>query len=451
MLKTLTERLTDAFKYIRGQSHLTEDNIKNTLREVRIALLEADVALPVVQQLINQVREKALNQKIMLDVSPAQAFIKLVHDDLVCIMGENCAELNLATQAPAVILVAGLQGSGKTSTVAKLAYWLKKNKNQSVLVASTDIYRPAAIKQLETLANEIDVKFHPSDALQSPVVIATSAIQSAKLQFINTVIIDTAGRLHVDTKMMEEIKALSEAVNAVETLLVIDSMIGQDAVHIVEAFNSALPLTGIILTKMDGDSRGGVALSTRFMTGKPIKFVSTGEKVQALEAFYPDRIASRILGMGDIVSLVEEAQRVFDQKKSEKLAKKLNKGKKFDLNDFLTQLQEMKKMGGISTLLDKLPNNLSLSSQFKNKIDDQSFIKMEAMIYSMTPKERRFPDTIRGSHKRRITAGSGTQIQDLNRLLRQFTQMQKMAKKFFKPGAMDKLLRGLQGQGQLFQ
>lgn len=446
MLDSLTERLARTFKNIRGQGRLTEDNIKDTLREVRMALLEADVALPVVKEFVEQVRTQALGQEVMLSLSPGQAFVKVVNDELVRIMGESCAELNLATQPPAVILMAGLQGAGKTTSVAKLARWLKEHKNKSVLVTSVDIYRPAAIKQLETLAEEVGVKFHPSDSTQQPIAIAQAAIQAAKSQVVDVVIIDTAGRLHIDSEMMDEIQKLHAAVNPIETLFIVDSMTGQDAANTAQAFNSSLPLTGVVLTKMDGDARGGAALSVRFITGKPIKFIGIGEKTQALEPFYPDRIASRILGMGDIVSLVEDAQRSIDKQEAEKLAKKFQKGKKFDLEDFLSQLQQMKKMGGMANLLDKLPGTGALPSAVKGQMDDKILVKMEAMIHSMTLKERRFPDIIRGSRKRRIAAGSGTEIQDLNRLLKQFTQMQKMMKKFSKAGNMKKLLRGLQGQ-----
>jgi signal recognition particle subunit SRP54 len=445
MFDTLTDRLSRALKNIRGQGRLTEDNIQDTLREVRMALLEADVALSVVKSFIDEVRTRAIGQEVMQSLSPGQAFVKIVNDELVRIMGESCAELNLATQPPAVILMAGLQGSGKTTTVAKLARWLKEQQKKSVLVTSADIYRPAAIQQLQTLAQEIQVEFHPSDPSQQPVAIAQAAINTAKSKLIDVVIIDTAGRLHIDNELMNEIKQLHAAINPIETLFVVDSMTGQDAANTAQAFNAALPLTGVILTKMDGDARGGAALSVRHITGKPIKFVGIGERTQALDPFYPDRIASRILGMGDILSLVEDAQRHFDQKSAEKLAKKVKKGS-FDLEDFLDQLQQMKKMGGLTSLMDKLPGMGNLPIATKNQMDDKLTIKMEAMIRSMTPKERRFPDIIRGSRKRRIAAGSGTEVQDLNRLLKQFTQMQKMMKRFSKGGNMRNLLRGLQGQ-----
>lgn len=445
MFDTLTERLAHTLKNIRGEGRLTETNIQDTLREVRMALLEADVALPVVKQFIEEVRTRAIGQEVMQSLSPGQAFVKIVNDELIRIMGDQCEELNLAVRPPAVILMAGLQGSGKTTTVAKLARWLKETKNKSVLVTSADIYRPAAIQQLQTLAQEINVEFHPSDPSQRPVTIAKTAIEVAETKLIDVVIVDTAGRLHIDAELMDEIKQLHSAINPIETLFVVDSMTGQDAANTAQAFNTALPLTGVILTKMDGDARGGAALSVRHITGKPIKFIGMGEKTQALEAFHPDRIASRILGMGDILSLVEDAQRHFDQKSAEKLAKKVKKGS-FDLEDFRDQLQQMKKMGGMANLMAKLPGMGNLPAMTKNQIDDKLLIKMEAMINSMTHKERRFPDIIKGSRKRRIAAGSGTEVQEINRLLKQFTQMQKMMKRFSKGGNMRNLLRGLQGQ-----
>lgn len=444
MFENLTERLSRTLKNLRGQGRLTEDNIQDTLREVRMALLEADVALPVVKQFTEEVRTRAIGQEVMQSLSPGQAFVKIVNDELVRLMGESNVGLNLNTRPPAVILMAGLQGSGKTTSVAKLARWLKEQQGKSVLVVSADIYRPAAIKQLETLAKEVNVVFHPSDANQQPVAIAQGAIQAAKTQFIDVVIIDTAGRLHIDNELMQEIQQLHTSTNPIETLFVVDSMTGQDAANTAQAFNTALPLTGVILTKMDGDARGGAALSVRQITGKPIKFIGVGEKIQALEPFYPDRIASRILGMGDILSLVEDAQRNIDQQEAEKLAKKLKKGKGFDLEDFRQQLLQMKKMGGLTSLLDKLPGMGNLPSAAKNQMNDKLLIKMEAIINSMTPKERRFPDMIRGSRKRRIAMGSGTEVQDVNRLLKQFMQMQKMMKRFSKGGNMRQLMQGLQ-------
>jgi signal recognition particle subunit SRP54 len=442
MFDSLTDRLTRILKNIRGQGRLTEDNIQDTLREVRIALLEADVALSVIKRFIEEVRLRAIGQEVMQSLSPGQAFVKIVHDELVRIMGEQCEELNLNSRPPAVILMAGLQGSGKTTTCAKLARWLKEKLQKSVLVTSADIYRPAAIEQLQTLAKEVDVLFHPSDPSQSPITIAQNAIQTAKSKLIDVVIVDTAGRLHIDDEMMGEIQQLHTAINPVETLFVVDSMTGQDAANTAQAFNQALPLTGVILTKMDGDARGGAALSVRSITNKPIKFVGMGEKTQALEPFYPDRIASRILDMGDILSLVEEAERTIDRTEAEKLAKKLRKGKSFDLEDFLIQLQQMKKMGGMANMLDKLPGIGTLPAAAKEQLNDKITIKMEAIINSMTRQERRFPDIIRGSRKKRIAMGSGTEVQDINRLLKQFSQMQKMMKRL-KPGLLRNLMKGM--------
>lgn len=443
MFENLSTKLTKTLKNLTGQGRLTESNIKDTLRDVRIALLEADVALPVVQQFIDDIGQKAIGQEVMQSLRPGDVLIKIVHDEIITTLGGAQAELNLQTQPPAVILMAGLQGSGKTTTVAKLAHWLKQTKKKSVLIASVDIYRPAAIQQLQTLAQQIQVHFFPSEASQSPVEIAKAAIAQAKNQFIDAVIIDTAGRLHVDEAMMDEIKKIHHAVNPIETLFVIDSMTGQDAVNAVKAFNDALPLTGVILTKVDGDARGGAALSVRYVTGKPIKFIGVGEKIDALEPFYPDRIASRILGMGDILSLVEEAQQKVDKQQAEKLAKKIKKGG-FDLEDFLGQLQQMRNMGGVMSLINKLPGMGNIPQQAKGMIDDKMFIKMEAMINSMTHKERRFPNLINGSRKRRIAAGSGTQIQDVNRLLKQFDQMQRMMKKL-KGGNMMKMMGRMKG------
>lgn len=449
MFDTLTERLGRTLKNIRGQGRLTENNIKDSLREVRIALLEADTALPVVKQFIDEIQTRAIGQEVMQSLSPGQAFVKIVNDELVRIMGEKCAELDLSMRPPAVILMAGLQGSGKTTTVAKLARWLTEKQNKSVLVTSTDIYRPAAIEQLHTLAKEVNVEFHPSTTQEKPIAIALAAIQAAKNKSLDVVIIDTAGRLHIDDEMMDEIKQLHAAVNPIETLFVVDSMTGQDAANTARAFDAALPLTGIILTKMDGDARGGAALSIRSITGKPIKFVGMGERTQALEAFHPERIASRILGMGDILSLVEDVQQQVDHKEAEKLAKKLQKGKGFDLEDFRSQLQQMKKMGGLTSLVDKLPGMSAMPGAMKGQLDDKILVRMEAIINSMTPKERRFPDIIKATRKQRIAKGSGSQVQDINKLLKQFEQMQKMMKRFSKAGSLKKLMRGMGGMGGL--
>jgi signal recognition particle subunit SRP54 len=447
MFENLTDRLSRTLQNLRGQGRITEDNIKDTLREVRMSLLEADVALPVVKQFVEDIRLQAVGLEVTQSLSPGQVFVKIVNDELVKMMGASNAALDLSMRPPAVILMAGLQGSGKTTTVAKLARWLKESQHKSVLVTSADIYRPAAIKQLETLAQEVGVHFHPSDAGQSPVAIAQAAIQAAKNQVIDVVIVDTAGRLHIDDAMMAEIKALHAAIDPIETLFVVDSMTGQDAANTAKAFNDALPLTGVILTKMDGDARGGAALSVRAITGKPIKFMGVGERTTALEPFYPDRIASRILGMGDILSLVEQAEKKIDRQEAEKLAKKLRKGKSFDLEDFLSQLKQMKNMGGMAGLLDKLPGVNAMPAAAKSQLDDKVLIRMEAMINSMTRQERRFPDLIRGSRKKRIAAGSGTEVQHVNRLLKQFMQMQKMMKKFSKMGNLKNLLRGMGGMG----
>jgi signal recognition particle subunit SRP54 len=444
MFDNLSERLGRTLQKLRGQGRITEDNIKETLREVRMALLEADVALPVVREFVDRVRERAIGREVLQSLTPGQALIKVVRDELVSVMGEACDELNLNVQPPAVILMAGLQGAGKTTTVAKLARWLKEKK-KSVLVVSCDVYRPAAIDQLRTLAGEIGVDFFPSDPAQDPIAIAGAAIDQGRKQFKDVVIIDTAGRLHIDEEMMAEIKRLHSATDPAETLFVVDSMTGQDAASAAQAFNDALPLTGVILTKTDGDARGGAALSIRHITGKPIKFLGSGEKTSALEPFHPDRIASRILGMGDVLSLVEEAERKVDKDKAMKLAKKLKKGKSFDLEDFRDQLQQMTAMGGLAGMLDKLPGMSGLPDTVKNQVDDTQIRRTVAIINSMTPKERQFPDIIKGSRKRRIAAGSGTQVQDINRLLKQFTQMQKMMKKMSK-GGMGKMLQGLKGR-----
>ncbi|WP_439503785.1 signal recognition particle protein [Methylophaga sp.] len=446
MFDSLSDRLAGSLKKLRGQGRITEDNIKETLREVRMALLEADVALPVVREFIERVKERAMGQDVMRSLSPGQVFVKIVNDELVAVMGDEDNSLNLNSQPPVVILMAGLQGAGKTTSVAKLARFLKERQKKTVMVASADVYRPAAIEQLKTLASDVEAKFFPSDASQDPVAIAQAAVAQAKLEYVDVVIIDTAGRLHIDDDMMGEIKRIHAAINPTETLFTVDSMTGQDAANTAKAFNEALPLTGVILTKTDGDARGGAALSIRHITGKPIKFMGVGEKTTALEVFHPDRIVSRILGMGDVLSLVEEAQRKIDTDSAEKLANKLKKGKGFDLEDFRDQLQQMSKMGGIGTLMDKLPGMGQIPDAVKNQANDKELVRMEAMINSMTPKERRRPELIKGSRKKRIAAGSGTQIQDVNRLLKQFSQMQKMMKKMGQKGGMAKMMRGLGGK-----
>ena len=444
MFDSLSERLGSTLKTLRGQGRLTESNIKDSLREVRMALLEADVALPVVREFIDHVKERALGEDVMQSLTPGQALIKIVNDELVKVMGDANEELDLSVRPPAVILMAGLQGSGKTTSVAKLSRWLKERKKKSVLVASADVYRPAAIDQLKTLAGEVSAEFFPSDPSQDPVDIANAALDHGRKQAVDVVIIDTAGRLAIDEEMMSEIKRLHTAIEPVETLFVVDSMTGQDAANTAKAFNEALPLTGVILTKTDGDARGGAALSIRQITGKPIKFLGVGEKTTALEAFHPDRLASRILGMGDMLSFIEEAQQTVDHKEAEKLAKKVSKGKGFDLEDFRLQLQQMQSMGGIGSLMDKMPGMGKMKAATQN-IDESQFKRQEAIISSMTMKERKFPAIIKGSRKRRIAAGSGTQVQDVNRLIKQFTQMQKMMKKMSK-GGMGKMMRGLKGK-----
>lgn len=444
MFDNLSDRLSHSLKSITGKARLTDDNIKSTLREVRKALLEADVALPVVKSFVDRVRSRAIGSQVAKSLNPGQQFLKIVETELVEVMGAANESLNLAAQPPAVVLMAGLQGAGKTTSVAKLARFLREREKKKVLVVSADIYRPAAIQQLETLAAEVEVEFFPSNTEQKPVDIANAAIDHAKKQFIDVVIVDTAGRLHIDETLMGEIQGLHAAINPVETLFVIDAMIGQDAVNTAKAFNDALPLTGVILTKADGDARGGAALSVRQITGKPIKFIGVGEKVDALEPFHPDRIASRILGMGDVMSLIEQAEQKIDKEKAEKLVKKVQKGQKFDLEDLKEQFQQMKNMGGMGSMLDKLPGMGNMSQMVDENAMGKQFGQMEAIINSMTPAERRNPDVLNGSRKRRIIAGSGTQMQDLNRLLKQHKQMAKMMKKM-KGGGMAKMMRGLGG------
>jgi signal recognition particle subunit SRP54 len=441
MFDSLQDRFGRALKNVRGMGRLTESNIKDTMREVRMALLEADVALPVVRNFVDQVREKAMGENVLSSLTPGQTLVKIVNDELTRLMGEANVGLALNVQPPAVILMAGLQGSGKTTSVAKLARWLRQKQKKKVMVVSCDVYRPAAIEQLRTLAKEVQAEFFPSSADQSPENIARRAVEAARKQFQDVLIVDTAGRLHVDELMMEEIKVLHAAVDPAETLFVVDGMTGQDAANTAKIFDDALPLTGIVLTKTDGDARGG-ALSIRHITGKPIKFLGVGEKTAALEPFHPDRVASRILGMGDVLSLVEEVQSKVDRDKAQKLVKKLRKGKGFDLVDFREQLLQMSSLGGMAKLMDKLPGMSEVPDQVKNQVSDRELVKLIAIINSMTPHEREYPAVIKGSRKRRIAAGSGTQIQDVNRLLKQFTQMQKM----MKGGGMTKMMRSLKGQ-----
>ncbi|WP_045223753.1 signal recognition particle protein [Methyloterricola oryzae] len=444
MFDNLTERLNDSLKKIRGQGRLTESNIQDTLREVRMALLEADVALPVVKDFIEQVKERALGNEVGKSLTPGQAMVKIVHEELKTIMGKAHEKLSLACQPPAVILMAGLQGAGKTTTVAKLARWLKENERKSTLVVSADIYRPAAIEQLQTLAGEVKAEFFPSDPSQKPVDIARNAIEYARKKYMDVVIVDTAGRLHIDEEMMAEIKEVHAAIKPIETLFVVDSMTGQDAANTAKAFHDALPLTGVILTKTDGDARGGAALSIRHITGKPIKFMGVGEKTAALELFHPDRLASRILGMGDVLTLIEDIESKMDKEKAEKLAKKIDKGKSFNLEDYRDQLLQIKNMGGVMSMLDKLPGVANLPAAVKEKVNDKELFQQLAMINSMTPKERKSPDIINTSRKQRIATGSGTDVQDINKMLKQFEQMQKMMKKF-KKGNILNMMRGMKG------
>jgi len=449
MFESLTNKLTSSLQRLSGKGRLTEDGMRETLREVRIALLEADVALPVVQKFIGEISTKAIGQDVLQSLTPGQSLIKLVHDELVSIMGSQNEQLDLRAPAPVVIMLAGLQGSGKTTSTAKLARQLINEQNKRVMVASCDVYRPAAIAQLQTLAAQVGAEFFPSDASQDPAAIAKAALQEARQKMMDVLLIDTAGRLHVDTAMMEEAQRIHQAVNPHETLFVVDSMTGQDAANTAAAFGAALELTGVILTKTDGDARGGAALSVREITGKPIKFIGVGEKTDALQPFYPERIASRILGMGDVLSLVEDVQRKVDQDQAQKLVNKMRKGRNFDLADFRGQLEQMMNMGGISSLMDKLPGMGQIPAPMQAQVGDKQTRHMIALINSMTPQERQFPDIIRGSRKKRIAQGSGLDVQAINRLLKQHAQMQKMMKKLG-GGGMGKMMKQLNRlQGQL--
>ena len=443
MFAQLGDRLQATFRDLRGRGRLTEENIGDSLREVRIALLEADVALPAVKSFLERVRERAVGEDVLKSLTPGQAVVKVVHDQLVALMGSHNDGLNLTTRPPAVILVAGLQGAGKTTSVAKLARYLVERESRQVLVTSTDVYRPAAMEQLEQLAEQVGVRYHAQGS--GPVEIARDALKQARVASVDVVIVDTAGRLHVDQNMMDEVAAIHAAVTPIETLFVVDSMTGQDAVTSARAFDETLKLTGMVLTKTDGDARGGAALSIREVTGKPIKFLGTGESLDALEPFYPERVASRILGMGDVVTLVEEVERKVDRAQAEKVARKISKGKGFDFEDFREQLQQVEQMGGLGSLLEKLPGMGDVPASVKAQVGGAGTGRLVAIINSMTSKERAFPALIKGSRKRRIAAGSGTQVQEVNRLLKQFTQMQKMMKKFSK-GGMAKMMRGMQGK-----
>jgi signal recognition particle subunit SRP54 len=445
MLENLTQRLSGVIKNLRGQARLSENNIQDALREVRMALLEADVALPVVKEFISDVKQAALGQAVIGNLNPGQALIGVVHRELTKLMGEHNDALNLATTPPAAILMAGLQGAGKTTTCGKLAKLLRDQRKKKVLLVSCDVYRPAAIEQLHTLAKQLGIDYFPSDISQKPQDIALGALDYAKRHYHDVLIVDTAGRLAIDESMMNEIKQLHAALKPIETLFVVDAMTGQDAVNTAKVFGDALPLTGIILTKLDGDARGGAALSVRQITGKPIKFVGVSEKPNGLEAFHPERMASRVLGMGDVLSLIEEAHREVDHAEAEKLAKKVQSGKGFDLNDFKQQIMQMRKMGGMSAMMDKLPAQLSQAAA-GSKVDDKHITRTEAIINSMTPLERHKPELIKASRKRRIAMGAGVQVMHVNQLLNQFEQMQKMMKMLGKGGGMAKLMRGMAGK-----
>ena len=447
MFEQLSDRLNLTLKKLKGQARISEENIATPLREIRIALLEADVALPVVRELIDKIKSEAVGEEVKKSLTPGQVLVRVVNQELTRLMGETNVDLDLSAQPPAVVLLAGLQGAGKTTTAAKLALFLKQRKQKKVLLVSADVYRPAAIDQLQKLAANLSVDFYPSSTQMKPVDIAKQAVAHAKRHLFDVLIIDTAGRLHVDEQMMDEIQAVHQQVKPIETLFVVDSMTGQDAVNSAKAFDQALPLTGVILTKMDGDTRGGAALSIRQITGKPIKFIGVGESTGALEAFHPDRIASRILGMGDVVSLVEDVEQKVDQEKAKKIARKLKTGRVFTLVDFREQIEQMENMGGIGSMLEKLPGANAAQAQMMQQQGGKQFGQIKAIIGSMTPEERRKPVVINGSRKRRIAKGSGTQIQDVNRLLKQFAQMQKMMKKMKNKGAMKRMLSGLGSRG----
>ncbi|GAB4165045.1 MAG: signal recognition particle protein [Rhodocyclaceae bacterium] len=445
MLDKLTQRLARVVKTLRGQARLTEENIGEALREVRVALLEADVALPVVREFIAHVREAALGQEVIGSLTPGQALVGVVHRELAALMGTSHAGLDLAAQPPAVILMAGLQGAGKTTTVGKLAKMLRERHKKKVLAVSTDVYRPAAIEQLRTVAGQAGADFYPSAAGEKPGEIAQAALRHAKSHYYDVLLVDTAGRLHIDEPMMAEIAELERLLAPIETLFVVDAMQGQDAVNTARAFNEALPLTGIILTKLDGDARGGAALSVRHVTGKPLKFAGTGEKLDGLEEFHPERMAARILGMGDILGLVEEARKSVDQEKAREFARKVRTGKGFDLRDFKEQMSQMRKMGGLTAMLDKLPAQFGqLAQQAGGAIEDKAIRRIEGIIDSMTAQERSRPEIIKASRKRRIAAGAGVSVQEVNRLLKQFEQAQKVMKQFSR-GGLQKMMRGVKG------
>ncbi len=444
MFESLTQRLSGTLQRLRGRGRLSEENIRESLREVRVALLEADVALPVVVALIERIKARAVGQEVLTSLTPGQALIKVVHDEMAAVMGSQATDLNLNVPAPAIILMAGLQGAGKTTTVAKLGKFLKEKRKKKVMVVSADVYRPAAIQQLETLAKQVDVLFFPSAIGQDPVDIVRAAISDARKSFADVLIVDTAGRLAIDEAMMAEIKALHAAINPVETLFVVDAMTGQDAANTAKAFAEALPLTGVVLTKTDGDARGGAALSVRYITGQPIKFVGVGEKPDGLDVFHPDRAAKRILDMGDVLSLVEQVQGQVDQEKAAKFAEKVSKGKKFDLNDMRDQLEQMQNMGGLAGLMDKLPGMAQVPDHVKSQVTGKEVPRMVAIINSMTKKERRNPALLNGSRRARVAKGSGTTPAQVNQMLKQFQQMEKMMSKLA-GGGMKGMMRGMKG------
>jgi len=452
MFDNLTGRLARVVKTLRGEARLTEANTQDALREVRMALLEADVALPVVKAFIDRVREKAVGEEVVGSLTPGQALVGVVHRELVALMGEHNESLNLAVQPPAVILMAGLQGAGKTTTAGKLARWLRIEQKKKVLLVSCDVYRPAAIEQLKILAGQVEVDFHPAAEGEKPVDIAKHALQYARTHYHDVLIVDTAGRLAIDEAMMQEIRELHAAVHPVETLFVVDAMQGQDAVNTAKAFGEALPLTGVVLTKLDGDARGGAALSVRHVTGKPLKFVGVSEKLDGLEPFYPERMAQRVLGMGDIVSLVEQAQKNIDMAEAQKLATKIKSGDKFDLNDFRDQIVQVKKMGDMSSMLEKLPAQFAQAAgQLQSGQAEKQMRRTEGILNSMTPLERTKPELLKASRKRRIAMGAGVPVQEVNRMLNQFEQMQGMMKQM-KKGGMAKMMRamgGMKGLGKL--
>ena len=449
MFESLTQRLSGTLQRLRGRGRLSEDNIRESLREVRIALLEADVALPVVVALIERIKVRAIGQEVLTSLTPGQSLIKVVHDEMAAVMGSQATDLNLNVPAPAIILMAGLQGAGKTTTVGKLAKHLKEKRKKKVMVVSCDVYRPAAIQQLETLAKQVDVLFFASDAGQDPVAIARAAIADARKSFVDVLIVDTAGRLAIDEAMMAEIQALHAAINPVETLFVVDAMTGQDAANTAKAFSEALPLTGVVLTKTDGDARGGAALSVRYITGQPIKFTGVGEKPDGLDVFHPDRAASRILDMGDVLSLVEQVQSQVDHDKAAKFADKVAKGKKFDFNDMRDQLQQMQNMGGLAGLMDKLPGMGQIPDHVKGQVTGKEVPRMVAIINSMTKKERRNPTLLNGSRRARIAKGAGTTPAEVNKLVKQYDQMESMMRKLSQGGmkGMMKNMKGLMGGG----